>query len=295
MRTLKPSISPAELIASLADGHTASLYHDWRHVLGAAAPYPKQPIREVFAAYLTSYPTPAATKEMVALHEAGHYIAFERLGMIATTAAIRGSAFGRDGWSGGANAIERPDHHWVMNARRWGLALLWNEAIAGLAGPIAEEILGGGDALGSVSELAGAALWVACAAELAGQDGGEALRQTVRKAIALVERHEPGIRDIAGALEHKKSISRFDRPVKKILQRVLRGVIANTPLSDEGQTLSDKIMGALAQLEFLGLPVVWAAAEELEGKVAMADATADATAARFVVWTFANESATEGK
>lgn len=254
---LTTSMTPGERIARQAQGHTDTFCLDWRNVFGPAVPFGR--LHLVFAAYLARHPMRTSTMKMTALHEAGHYIAFERLGMVATFANIHGSAFGRGGWGGGANAAERPDYHCVVNADRWGFATFWGEAIAALSGPIAEELLGSGDALGSVGELAGAALWVKAAAVLAKQNEGEALRETVRKALSLVEAFEPQIRAIADVLARRKRIDRWQRPVKKILAQVSPGAVGGAAqLSAAGQALLDKIMGALEQFEFLA-PAAWAA------------------------------------
>ena len=123
LRQCAPSspLTPDEVVAQQALGHARTVYYHWRQLFGVAAPYAEQPILQMFEEYLLRHPMRKATQMMAALHEAGHYIAFERLGMLATFAHIRGSARGRDGWSSGANAAERPDY--VTIAERRDLAV----------------------------------------------------------------------------------------------------------------------------------------------------------------------------
>ena len=108
--------SEAELIARQALGHAKAIGMG----LGARISVPGDPPPDYndwakcLMPFLTEHPMRHATEEMVSLHEAGHYIAFERLGMIATFASIAGSAFDRCGMGGEAGALKAaaPAPYW---------------------------------------------------------------------------------------------------------------------------------------------------------------------------------------
>jgi hypothetical protein len=76
-----------------------------------------------------------------------HMIAFERLGMVAFKAQVHGSAFGHHGWGGTATAINHAYRR--ILPPYWDPSEFRSEAISAFAGPVAEELLGDGDALGS--------------------------------------------------------------------------------------------------------------------------------------------------
>jgi hypothetical protein len=196
------------------------------------------------------------TRALAAIHEAGHFIAFERLGMVAGEAYIVGSPFGRNGWSGGAiawraAAIARSRADYAPSSSSPNELRV--EAISSFAGPVAEELLGGGDARHNISELIGACVCAERAAQLS-REGREAVARALTRTISLVEQYEHVIRGIATVLDRKKSIWRHDQPVRKILAGVPQGPFDAAPLSAKGQALCNKIVGALAELPSLGLP-----------------------------------------
>jgi hypothetical protein len=63
-----------------------------------------QDVRLFIEGGLQRHPPQSATKRQAALHEGGHYIAFEAEGLVAGLASIAGSQFGHGGWSGTADA-----------------------------------------------------------------------------------------------------------------------------------------------------------------------------------------------
>jgi hypothetical protein len=205
--------------------------------------------RTVLELFLARHAMRAATKWMVAIHEAGHGVAYERLGLLLRKAEIRGSAGGHSGWGGTAYSFS------CLSYRRpqdWDAAALRREAMAALAGPIAEELLGGGDALGSIGELVDASVLALRAADLEGRDApSEVVHEILHGTISLVERHAPEILGIGGVLTKRKCIYREDRPIRRILARVPQGLIETGPISERGQVLFDKIMGAYTHLVFL--------------------------------------------
>ena len=245
----------------------STVHNDWRSVKPLARPFPEGPILQAFLAFeefhltRSHQPDRLNGKMLAALHEAGHFVAFQRVGLMASGAHIHGTPFGRDGWWGGANGYNRPGPFDVACAKKDGLAAVGGEgrflgeATAALAGPLAEALLGRGDFSCGLHELVGAALWAALTANLTGRNEIDALVETVRKTVALIDVCEFPIRDIADLLVRRKRIWRDERPVKKILARVPRGQIIATQLSRDGQALFEDVTSALAHLEFLGLPI----------------------------------------
>jgi hypothetical protein len=141
-------------------------------------------------------------------------------------------------------------------------AELHNEAISALAGLIAEELFGDGDALSSVGELVGGVLYARRAAWLVGTDELEGADEALICAISLVEHNETAIRKIAELLARRKRISRWQPSVLKILDGIAQGPLVTKPLSVLGQALFDKIKSALEELA--PLIVELATGEELQ-------------------------------
>src|SRR5262249_55284304 len=135
--------------------------------------------------FLAAHPMRTPTKEQAAIHEAGHLVGFESCRFLAFKAEIRGSTFGRDGWSGLAYPCNSPPYNWPQDLVPDDFL---HDARGALAGPIAEELLSGGGVHHSIGELADAALRSDRAAELLGRDDVELWDETVLGAVALVER-----------------------------------------------------------------------------------------------------------
>jgi hypothetical protein len=237
--------SPHDLLHAQARGHlNYYIKPACREVLGlhCNGPFDDDAALASLKVFLTAHPMRAATMEQAALHEAGHFVLFERLGFLAGTAAIYGSPFGRNGWGGGACRWSPP----IYNGRLAPDDFL-RDAQAALAGPIAEELLGGGDVLGGIGELVDASIRSARAADLAGRDTIEMWDETLLGAVALVEHHKPEILDIAAVLERQKRISRTDRAVEKILMRVEEAPIDVGLVSERGLALARRITEALRE------------------------------------------------
>ena len=181
-----------------------------------------QEVKKFIAARFQQYPPQPMTKEQAALHEAGHYIAFEAEGMIATTAEIHGSAGGRKGWGGIAYAAERP----MYNAQPITPGKLISEARAAIAGPWAEFSLGGGDFSDSISEIIEVHFLAACAAERLGCRRHQVLDHIVVGTAATVNAHRTGIEKIAELLGNQKRIFR-NPSIRSVLKSA-----ATTPVSD---------------------------------------------------------------
>jgi hypothetical protein len=236
---------PHDLIHAQARGHLNYYIEPARReVLGlyCNGPFDDDAVLARLKVFLTAHPMGEVTKWLAALHEAGHFVAYERLGFLAGTAEIRGSRFGRSGWGGGACRWSPP----IYNGRLAPDDFL-RDAQGALAGPIAEELLGNGDVLDSIGELVDAAIRSARAAELRGRDSIEMWDETLLGAVALVEHHKPEILDIAALLECRGRISRLDRPVEKILARVTPGPIDRGAVSQRGLALARRVTEALRE------------------------------------------------
>jgi hypothetical protein len=236
---------PHDLIHAQARGHLNYYIEPARReVLGlyCNGPFDDDAVLARLKVFLTAHPMGEVTKWLAALHEAGHFVAYERLGFLAGTAEIRGSRFGRGGWGGGACRWSPP----IYDGRLAPDDFL-RDARGALAGPIAEELLGGGDALHIIGELIDASIRSDRAAELWGRDSIEMWDETLLGAVALVEHHEPEILDIAALLECRGRISRLDRPVEKILARVTPGPIDRGAVSQRGLALARRVTEALRE------------------------------------------------
>ena len=244
MRRLDPPLTPADVVRSQARARLDPINQAYQDVRGRDEPFDDDAVLASLKVFLARHPTRPATEEQAASHEAGHFVAYERLGFLATTAEIYGSRFGRGGWGGAARRWNSPVYNWLQD---WYPDAFLRDAQAMLAGPIAEELIGGGDALSSVGEVIAASVLVRRAAELLGRDTIEMWGETLLGAVALVEHHKPEILDIAAVLERKKRISRTDRPVEKILARVTPGPIGRGAVSQHGLALARKIDDALTE------------------------------------------------
>lgn len=261
MARVNPPTDPAELTARQAAGHTDQIRTEWRLIFGPNESYPEDAIRAALAPWLAGHLTRGATREQAAIHEAAHLVAFERVGMIACTAQIYRSRGGQGAWAGTAGPAERAGWSRIWGKNFGGPTMIRGEAIAAMAGPIAEEVIGGGDALSSIGELVSASLWAMRAGELAGQPWKATVSSAVVESISLVEQHAPDIQAIGQVLARRKCISRGD--VEGILARVPQGPVVATPLSAAGQALHDEIMGAFEQV-WLSAPVLYRLGEALQ-------------------------------
>jgi hypothetical protein len=259
MRAVNPPPNPAEVVRSQARYQLERLnrtYNDlWPH-----GPRNEGSDLGILEAFTLRHPMTAATKEQAAIHEAGHSIAYERLGMMMNAAEITGPRFGRGGWGGTAQYCELFYGPW---RGEWYPDAMQRGAIATLAGPIAEELIGRGEALSSLGEVVAAIVLVRRAAELEGRKPSEFLHEVFLGTSRLVARHEPEIRDIGALLIKGGRIHRSQPSVRKILSRVPRAAIDTEPLSVSGQTLFDKLMGAFEELRLLASSARAAARGEL--------------------------------
>jgi hypothetical protein len=234
---------PQDIIYLQARAHLDPIKQAHQNALGRPdVPFNDDAVIAPLKVLLAAHPMRAATKSQAAIHEAAHFILYERLGFLATIADICGQPFGRGGWGGSARRWNSPLFYWMED---WYPDAFLRDAQAMLAGPIAEELIGEGEALSSVGEVVAASILVRRAAELLGRDDIEMWDETLLGTVALLERYRPEILDIAALLERKKRISCTDRPVKKILTRVMArprpGRIDMGSVSDRGLAMAHKI------------------------------------------------------
>ncbi len=170
-------------------------------------------------AWQRASPWRPGTREQVALHEGGHFIAFQAVGMIAASAKIEGPPGGRGGWGGEATCWDRP----VLEYRgRWPVTAehVLAEAVSDLAGPAAEHFMGGGDFYSSPGEIIEVSLLARKLAEMKGIDHGQAMVDVLARTIALLDRYDLVIRDVADALVRRKRITCHEKTVEKLLGQV---------------------------------------------------------------------------
>jgi hypothetical protein len=108
-----------------------------------------------------------------------------------------------------------------------------DEACATLAGPWAEVSLANGNLYGSVSEIIEVGFLASRAAELLGKDRCQVLAEILERTAGLVEGFRYEIVDLAARLEKRKRITRDDRPVKRILERIRAVPVANLQKASE--------------------------------------------------------------
>ena len=235
------------LRAQQATGQLGPIKWTYQKVHGPDKPLDDGAVLAQLEAFLVKHPMRAPTRMQAGIHEAAHFVAFERLGLVAGTAAIYGSAFGRAGWGGEASAWNSL-YHIPTLPQDWSPDALLREAQAGLAGPLAEELLGDGDVLGSIGELVEAAVFAERAGQLTNRDESEARRDALLGAVSLVERHAPEVLDIAALLERRGRISRSQPSIRKILARVKQAAVATGSVSERGVALARKIEDAVKEL-----------------------------------------------
>jgi hypothetical protein len=192
---------------------------------------------------LNLYSMRAATREQAALHEVGHFVAFEVFGLGAYSASIKGTKFGRGGWCGAAQPLEERLNKWDTPTGNYLIA----EAKIALAGAWAEELLGCGDAMSSTSEIIEAHLLIAKAAEMSGQDHLTLISQTLTDVTDFISQYEDLMRDLAVGLMKRKRITCFDRnkPREMIQAKMING-------TRRGAFFDDRAL----QEEIRSLPVI---------------------------------------
>jgi hypothetical protein len=232
-------------LCAQARGHLGPIKWAYEKVFGRDEPFEDALVLGPLQVFLANHPMMTATKRHAAIHEAGHFVLFEHLGLVAGTAAVYGSAFGRDGWGGEANDWNSACH----SLRDPDPDAFLCDAQGAWAGPLAEDLIGGGDALSSVGELAQGALLAERAGQLRDRHETEARHEALLGAIALVEHHAREILEIAAFLERRGRISSAQPSIRKILARVKQTPIDARAVSKRGEGLFRKIEDALGELQ----------------------------------------------
>ncbi len=229
-----------------ARGHLKEIKRSVQSVYSLDEPFDANVILGRLGAFLASHPMRAATRAQVAVHEAGHLVGFEFGGLVAGKAQIYGTPFGRGGWGGKAFPLNPPCYS--EGQQHTDPDQFLHDARAALAGPLAEDLISCGDAPSSIGELVAARVIAERAAELLNRDEAAVWREILRGAIALVERYEVEIRDIAELLARRRRIDRFQPSTRKILRRVTQTPINTTLVSERGKALFHRIEDSLMEL-----------------------------------------------
>ena len=179
---------------------------------------------------------------MAATHEAGHFLAFEVLGLGASVAQIHGRLFGWGGWGGTAHPLSEVHFLYATPDD------LLKEALVSLAGPLAEQILSNGDALSSAGELFGARIYVDRAAKMTGEDTDILWHRTIIKAVALVYHYNSAINGIAQLLSARRRVWPGNRAIIKIFASISCMTDLNYEIPQHLQFLAEQIYGAIPNL-----------------------------------------------
>lgn len=215
----------------------------FNQIYGRRASVAYDAISAAISVWLPQFLSLNASRETVAAHECGHFVAYEHEGMCAGTAHIKGSAFDRYGWGGGAQYWGDPLY---LEPGRWehDPEDFCRFARVTLAGPIAEEIIGGGDAMANIGELMNARVYSDRAADLIGELHGVVWTENVRKTVAMVERCQFQIVKLAEMLAKRKEITRDSPSVRKVLKIIKPGaLITDDELAVKNDALARRIIG----------------------------------------------------
>jgi hypothetical protein len=153
------------------------------------------------------HPMRGATQREAAIHEAGHYVGYEVVGMQAAVAELFSPRRGETEWSGRASA-------WDMRPRdREGYTpdILRADLVATLAGPIAEALLTPeGDPLSSLPELVEARFVAEALADMTNRAAAGVFFLAALRAASMVERHAAGIEQCAARLMTRRRILEWE-------------------------------------------------------------------------------------
>jgi hypothetical protein len=209
-------------------------------------PLDEDVVRAGLEALLAKHPLPGATKDQAAVHEAAHLVSHKAAGMGPTRARIFGSSGFSRGWGGEARAMgprcveQLPEKHdpreFVRDARTL------------VAGPVAEELIAGGDALSSIGELVQAWVYVNRASELLDCDHTSLWRKLLAGTVTFVEHHASEIHDVAKVLERRREIHDDTPAVRRILGRVKQAPVGLKSMSNLGRALARKIDDAVNEV-----------------------------------------------
>lgn len=192
-----------------------------------------------FRAWLARGQTQWPSKSEAAAHECGHVAAYAAAGVPLIRVKIYPAHSKPGAWLG--LAYHAPCH----------LPLIWSRdpelfsllACLTLAGPIAEEIIGGGHALRNLTELWRARAFSDRAAEVSDNHSSALWGENVWRAVASVEHYAPQISALAKILERRCEITPELQRVSKVLQNIPPGArIPWKAVSPKGKTLAHSII-----------------------------------------------------
>lgn len=212
----QPSAEPVEAAWVAANAARLSetlreIFFDTRVVVDADA------VHGVVTNFISTHPEdPPTHRRLVAVHEAGHVVAFEATGALFHRAEVKRIDRRSDNWIGEAFSCDPPPlmPRWITSDG----ALC--DAVSTLAGPIAEEMYGGGVVEASPWEVLHSRACVTRAASLSAKQDRRRWGCVLKLTVALVECNARNIADIADLLMRKERIRRCDRVAQKILSRV---------------------------------------------------------------------------
>ena len=175
----------------------------------------------------------------------GHFVIYEACGLYANEAIIFGTPFGRGGWGGEAGYYFPLGH---VRPKDYDAKEFQRSAQVTLAGPLAEDLLGGRSVHSNIGELFEARFLVQRAAEISNGDKIKTWREVVLCTGALVERHTYDIRDVAERLERRKRIHRLQPSILKTVQRIQPAPIDLMGVSDRAVDVFQEIEDAIKEL-----------------------------------------------
>lgn len=194
-----------------------------------------------FERFFTVHPQRRAARRDAAVRQAGRFVLYEACGLWAYEAFISGSY---SGWFGCTRYGRRPG---LERPQNYDAEELLCFAHAMLAGPLAEDQLGGRNLLDSVADVAEARI-LAHLAERSNGRGSETWREVVLRTAALVELHAYIIKDIADRLESRKHVDRAEPSVDEIMGRMGAASVDPVSASDRALEILQDITDAMKEL-----------------------------------------------
>ena len=201
-----------------ANNHADVIIRATRKICGPAAVVEKDTVCNEIEGCLLRHPTRGASKRQAALHEAGHFVAYEAETMVAAAAVIERGSQRCQAWTGWALCLHSP--YTLYGPFPHNPEDFLRDARAALAGPWAEALLGDGDALGSLAEVCEARLLVTQGARMMNRSNRDIWRETLVRTGAIVEHHANEIEKIAEILYRTQRVTAAKPPMRRILQRV---------------------------------------------------------------------------
>lgn len=214
-----------------------------QHVRGRLVPVDRAALREDMLERLPPYKEFRALRRCVAAHEIGHFVSYQAEGMSAVEATIRSTPGDTRGWGGDAKAWNVP---WLEPDNPNPNAEDFNRyARVIIAGPVGEELAGGGKALPNIAELMAARVYSDHAAGLLDELAGPVWVENVRRATATVEHYAPQIHALTEMLAKRREVASWQPSVRRILRTIERNLPAAWALSSAGTVLSQRIISTV--------------------------------------------------